>query len=87
VIVSRESFDSADESTKLLLLYDILSDQHKVLLESADEQKITCNKQCEAYNKRIKSIENSKLINSGLAAAGGIVGGITAVVLNIKFFN
>ena len=85
--ISRESFSSADEETKLLLIYDMLKEQNELLVIHIADQKHTCGKQAEGCAARFAKLEKGKVLNAGLAAGGGVVGGFIAIVAKWAFWK
>lgn len=87
ITISREAFTLADSETKLLLIYDILTEQHDLAIKVNDLQKTLCERRCNACDTRFKKIERRKIIDAGLAAGGGAIGGFFAVILKMTFWK
>lgn len=85
-VVSRESFDSASQETKLLLIFDMLHDHNKLLSEHVSSQAASCRRRNGICDKRFLKIERRKYINSGLTILSGFCGGMIAVIIKSKFW-
>lgn len=85
--ISRESFDSADQPTKLLLIYDMLVEQNTLLADHTETQNLMCERRCNTCDRRFLALERRKIVDAGLAASGGVLGGILAIIAKIKFFE
>lgn len=86
VSVSRESFNSADEETKLLLIYDMLNQQNEMLRLHAEVQATDCKQRGEGYDTRLKKLEGRRKVDTGVAALGGVLGGAIAVIVKLKIW-
>lgn len=80
ISISRESFNSADEPTKLLLIYDLLTEQNAILAEHTLNQNLLCERRCSDCDKRFLKLERRKIVNTGISAIGGFFGGFCAVI-------
>ena len=85
--ISREAFESADDHTKQLLIFDMLQAQSKLLTGSTEAQKTFCTARCQICDTRMKALEGRKFLNGGLAAGGGFVGGFVAMILKIRYWG
>jgi len=86
-IVSKEAFDSADNKTKLLLIYGMLKDIGINLSEHVAYQESNCGKRSKKCDARFIKIERRKITNAGISATGGFIGGFVAMILKIKFWG
>jgi len=86
-IVNKEAFNSADDKTKLLLIYGMLKEISVNLSEHIAYQESSCGKRSKQCDARFFKIERRKIANTGLAATGGFVGGLLAMILKIKFWG
>jgi hypothetical protein len=85
--ISRESFNSADSETKLLLIFDMLLEQNKLLAESSEQQKLLCERRCSSCDQRFIKLERRRLFHTTLATLGGILGGFVAILIKINFVD
>lgn len=81
MVVSKEAFKAADNETKLLLIFDIISNQHTILVEHVKEQTKTCDSRGTQCNNRLNKLERRKLTDTSVAAGTGIIGGFLGVLL------
>ena len=81
MIVSKEAFAAADQETKLLLIYDIMSNHHSILVDHVADQVKTCELRSGVCNNRFLGIERRKVFDTSLSAASGIIGGFIAVII------
>lgn len=87
MLISRESFESADEHTRQLLIFDLLTEQREILKDHIVAQKDVCKIHCDGCDERFKRIEKRKYVDAGLAAGGGMVGGFIAVIAKAVFWK
>lgn len=88
LIVSKEAFKGAEGAEgKLLLIYDIMVHQNKLLEDHIEKQDKTCDARNEACQEKFKKYDNRKKVDAGVAAAGGILGGFMAVIIKANFWK
>ena len=81
-IVSKETFNSASEATKSLIIYDMLIELHIMIGEHTKAQTIRSSE----YDKRLLKIERRKVLNASLTVLGSFFGGLAALGLKLKFW-
>lgn len=81
ITITKDTFEKMDDSSKLNVLYDYAVATHD---ESQAMKKIHYEHTADC-NKRFKKIEKRKIVNTGAAAAGGVLGGWSAVWAYFKF--
>lgn len=86
-IVSRDTFTESTEETKLLLIYDMLTRLNATLEEHVETQTAICERRVGLADMRLKKLERRKLLHGGLAAGGGVFGGIIAILIKIKILD
>lgn len=86
-IVSKDAFESADNDTRMLLIYDMLDKQNELLAIHIENQTISCKIKAEECDKRFKKIQSRKKFDSAISAAGGFLGGIVAVFLKFTIWT
>lgn len=84
-MISRESFESASEETKLLLIYDMLVEHTTLLSDHITKQTTVCKVRRTDCNTRFLGLEKRKILNTTVAGLGGILGGIAAIWAGTAF--
>jgi hypothetical protein len=80
--ITKETFVESSTETKLNILFDYIVVIHQTDVEQDKESK----RQRAKCDRRIQKLENRKKIDTGIAAGGGVLGGIGAVVTYLKLF-
>lgn len=75
-LYSKDTFERADQETKLYMIFDIAKSTNDVLTLSLKEY-LAHKKACE---DRFKKLENRKWRDKGIASASGFLGGFLAMI-------
>lgn len=81
--ITRETFKEADEKTRIDILFDFqkdTSDNIKTIMDLLQQHPTDCD-------SRFKKLENMKYKNTGIAAGLGLIGGFSAMILKLKFWE
>jgi hypothetical protein len=81
--ITKDTFKTADDSTKLLIIYDALIEQKTLLESHTNSQLLMCERRCDACDQRFVKLERRRYWHMGIAAGGGIIGGFLAAISGI----
>jgi hypothetical protein len=85
--ITKDTFKTADDSTKLLIIYDALIEQGSLLTSHTELQANLCERRCAACDTRFLRLERRGLWHVGLSASGGLLGGFIAVITKMSVFK
>jgi|FLOH01.1.fsa_nt_gi hypothetical protein len=81
--ISKETFEAANEKTKLSILFDYQKGTHsniESILSLLQKHPLDCE-------KRFKKLEHRKLLDTVLSGGLGFVGGFSAMAAKLKFWG
>jgi hypothetical protein len=81
--ITKQTFQEADEKTRLDILFDYQKDTHAYI----QEIKLLLQQHPTNCEERFKAIEGSKVKDTLLSGAMGFIGGFTAIVAKLNIWK